>query len=49
MGLISKLRKALYKTAKTLGDADAIVKGTVVKRVKRRIAGKLAGKALKKL
>jgi hypothetical protein len=49
MGLLSKIRKTLYKTAKTLGDADAVVKGNIIKRVKRRIAGKLAGKALKKL
>ena len=49
MGKISKTRSALYKTAKILGDVDAVKKGKVGKRVARRLAGKLAGKVLKKI
>ena len=48
MGLLSKVRSVLYKTAKTLGDVDAVKKGTVGKRIKRRLLGKLAGKLIKK-
>ncbi len=46
---ISKTRSVLYKTAKVLGDIDAVKKGKVGKRVKSRILGKLTGKLLKKL
>jgi hypothetical protein len=49
MGLFSKARKILYNTAKALGDAEAIKKGKIGKRVKNRILGKIAGKILKKL
>lgn len=42
----AKVRKGLYKAAKTMGDVQAVRKGKVGKRVKRRILGKLAGKAL---
>lgn len=46
---ISKTRSALYKTARILGDIDAVKKGKVGKRVKNRLLGKLTGKLLKKL
>lgn len=46
---ISKTRSALYKTARILGDVDAVKKGKVGKRVKNRLLGKLTGKLLKKL
>ena len=46
---ISKTRSVLYKTAKVLGDIDAVKKGKVGKRVKSRLLGKLTGKLLKKL
>ena len=49
MGKISKTRSALYKTAKILGDVDAVKKGNVGKRATRRLAGKLAGKLLGKI
>lgn len=39
----------MYKTAKVLGDIDAVKEGKVGKRVERRLAGKLTGKLLKKL
>jgi len=42
----AKFRKGLYKTAKAMGDVQAVRKGKVGKRVKRRVLGKLAGKAL---
>lgn len=45
---INKIRKALYTSAKALGDVNAVKKNKVGKRVKRRIAGKIAGKVLKK-
>lgn len=46
---ISKTRTTLYKTARILGDVDAVKKGKVGKRVKNRLLGKLTGKVLKKL
>lgn len=46
---ISKTRSALYKTARILGDVDAVKKGKASKRVKNRLLGKLTGKLLKKL
>ncbi|MBQ9313135.1 MAG: hypothetical protein IJ213_08855 [Bacteroidales bacterium] len=49
MGKISKTRSILYKTAKVLGDVDAVKKGKVGKRVKRRVAGKVVGKLLRKI
>lgn len=49
MGKISKTRSILYKTAKILGDVDAVKKGKVGKRVKRRVAGKVVGKLLRKI
>jgi len=49
MGLIGKIRQALYGTAKTLGDVQAVKKGKVIQRVKNRIIGKLTGKLLKRL
>jgi hypothetical protein len=49
MGLLSKIRRSLYSTAKILGDVDAVAKGNIVKRVRNRITGKIAGKILKKI
>ena len=49
---ISKTRGFLYWLAKILGDVSAIASGSskkVTKRVGRRAAGKVSGKALKKL
>ncbi len=45
---INKIRKALYTSAKALGDVNAVKKGKVAKRVERRVAGKIAGKVLKR-
>ena len=43
------LRSWLYKTAKTLGDVNAVQKGKVGKRIGRRAAGRVAGSFLRNL
>ncbi len=42
-------RSTLYMLARLLGDANAVKKGRTGKRIKRRVAGKAAGKILRKL
>lgn len=37
---INKIRSFLYKSAKILGDVNAVKKGTIGKRIARRAAGK---------
>lgn len=46
---IEGIRSTLYKAAKLMGDANAVKKGKVPKRIARRTAGKIAGRALGKL
>ena len=49
---IHKIRSVLYKTAKLLGDVQAVSSGSpkkVAKRAGRRVAGKGTGKMLRKL
>ncbi|MFD2705447.1 hypothetical protein [Salibacterium lacus] len=46
---ISKIRSALYKISRILGDVNAAKKGTVGKRIGRRAAGKVTGRFLGKL
>jgi len=43
------LRSALYKVARLIGDANAVKKGKVGKRVARRAVGKATGRSLGKL
>lgn len=43
---IGKIRRAAYKTGKALGDVQAVKKNKVARRVKNRIVGKMAAKAL---
>lgn len=43
------LRSMLYLIAKIMGDINAINKGTVDKRIGRRIVGHAAGKGIGKL
>lgn len=43
---IGKIRRAAYKTGKVLGDVQAVKKNKVARRVKNRIIGKMAAKAL---
>ena len=50
---IGKIRSALYKTAKLLGDINAVKRGSVGQRVSNRLVGKasgrISGKFVKKL
>jgi len=41
---IGKTRGILYGLAKVLGDVNAVKRETVVKRVERRLLGKLLGR-----
>ena len=41
---IGKARSALYKSAKILGDINAVKRGTVGQRVTNRLLGKISGK-----
>jgi len=43
------LRSALYAMARLMGDANAVKKGRVGKRIARRSAGKATGRTLRKL
>ena len=43
------IRSMLYQIARLMGDANAVKKGTVGKRVARRAAGKATGRSLGKL
>lgn len=47
---INKTRSKLYKTAKILGDVQALTskrKGAVGRRIKRRLLGKLFGRMMR--
>ena len=46
---VMSFRSFLYAFARPLGDINAIQKGTIGKRVQRRIAGKITGRLLSKL
>ncbi|OJT60780.1 hypothetical protein BFP49_18315 [Bacillus licheniformis] len=46
---INKIRSFLYKSAKILGDVNAIKKGTIGKRIARRAVGKATNKLLRNL
>lgn len=46
---INKTRSLLYKISRLLGDANAVQRGTVGKRVARRVTGRAAGRFLRKL
>ena len=41
---LSKLRSFLYKTARFVGDVNAVKQGTVHKRIKNRMIGKATRK-----
>ena len=43
------LRSSLYKAARLMGDANAVKKGKVSKRVARRAAGKATGRTMRKV
>ena len=44
---MGKLRSSLYKSARILGDIEAVGKGKAGKRIQRRAAGKITGRALR--
>jgi hypothetical protein len=44
--VITLIRTILYGSAKYLGDLSAILKGRVIVRIFRRIAGKITGRGL---
>ena len=46
---ISKIRGLLYLIARLLGDVNAVRRGTIGKRIARRIAGKASGRLLRRL
>ena len=45
---IGKTKFALYKTAKILGDINAVKRGTIGRRVTHRISGKITARLLSK-
>ena len=45
---IGKTRSALYKTAKILGDINAVKRGTIGRRVTHRVSGKISARLLSK-
>ena len=45
---IGKTRSALYRTAKILGDINAVKRGTIERRVTHRISGKISARLLSK-
>jgi hypothetical protein len=49
MGLFSKIRSGLYKTAKVMGDISAVKNGKILQRLKNRVVGKLSGKIIGKI
>lgn len=44
---IGKIRSLLYKTARILGDINAIKRGRVKRRIRNRVVGKLTGRLFK--
>lgn len=46
---ISKTRGLLYQLARLLGDFQAARRGTIGRRIARRLAGRSTGRALRKL
>ncbi|WEZ02585.1 hypothetical protein P5666_11130 [Bacillus subtilis] len=46
---INKIRSALYKSARILGDVNAAKNGTLGKRIARRAAGKATNKLFRNL
>ena len=46
---LSKLRGLFYKTARVLGDVQAVRRGRIVKRIHNRIVGRLSSKILNRI
>lgn len=47
--MINKTRSVLYKTARVLGDINAVLRGKITQRLERRVAGKVVGRLFNKL
>ena len=45
---VNRVRSLLYGLARLLGDVQAVRRGRVGRRLVRRVAGKLAGRALRR-
>ncbi|MEK6591581.1 MAG: hypothetical protein AABZ67_00730 [Pseudomonadota bacterium] len=43
---VGKIRGALYKTGKVLGDINAVIRGTIIQRILRRIMGSWASRTM---
>lgn len=43
---VGKVRGALYRTGKVLGDINAVIRGTIIQRILRRIMGSWASQAM---
>ena len=46
---LSKFRGKLYKSAKILGDVNAVQKGKVTRRIGVRVVGKMFGQLMRKI
>ena len=46
---VGKTRSALYKSAKILGDINAIRRGSIGRRLTHRLTGKISARILSKL
>ena len=46
---IGKVRRVLYKSAKLLGDVNAVKRRTVSSRVTNRVVGKVSGRVSSKI
>lgn len=43
------LRSLLYRSARILGDINAVRRGRVARRVRNRVVGRMAGRLLRRL
>ena len=46
---IGKIRTALYKSARLLGDVNSVKRGTINRRITNRVIGKASGRISSKL
>jgi hypothetical protein len=46
---IGKIRSSLYRSARFLGDVNAVIKGHILRRLERRVAGRWTARLLGRL
>ena len=46
---IGKIRTALYKSVRLLGDVNSVKRGTINRRITNRVIGKVSGRISSKL